>query len=214
MRSLRTVLVNDFGLDLTGWTLGTADGISADGLVIVGAGIRLGRAEAWIANLRADSTQSDPLLPGGVSPGLFTFTDVPSGVWVDPPTAFGFHYVAASGSLFTSILDFPMGFAGPFTVSTGGNLLGSFGPGNSVDFTPFSGGGVSEFTITGINPLVDPSDPTAFPLQLSFNAPTGSFTMQALQSQQVVPEPSTWLLLATGLIGLLGLGWRKRQQAA
>jgi len=29
-----------------------------------------------------------------------------------------------------------------------------------------------------------------------------------------VPEPSTWLLLATGLGGLLGYGWRRRQRAA
>lgn len=28
----------------------------------------------------------------------------------------------------------------------------------------------------------------------------------------VVPEPSTWALMSTGLVGLLGYGWRKRQQ--
>jgi hypothetical protein len=29
-----------------------------------------------------------------------------------------------------------------------------------------------------------------------------------------VPEPSTWLLLVTGCVGLLGYGWRRRQRAA
>ena len=29
-----------------------------------------------------------------------------------------------------------------------------------------------------------------------------------------VPEPSTWLLFATGCVGLLALGWRRRQRAA
>jgi probable HAF family extracellular repeat protein len=39
MRNLRDVLVNDYGLDLTGWNLWMATGISADGLTIVGEGI-------------------------------------------------------------------------------------------------------------------------------------------------------------------------------
>lgn len=52
MRNLRTALVDDFGLDLTGWTLTEARAMSADGLAIVGNGINPnGQEEAWLADL-------------------------------------------------------------------------------------------------------------------------------------------------------------------
>ncbi|MBX2864637.1 MAG: hypothetical protein KTR27_13900 [Leptolyngbyaceae cyanobacterium MAG.088] len=52
MRSLKTVLTNDYGLDLTGWTLLVATSVSTDGSTIVGTGINpQGKEEAWVANL-------------------------------------------------------------------------------------------------------------------------------------------------------------------
>jgi probable HAF family extracellular repeat protein len=48
MRNLSTVLT-DLGLDLTGWDLRTATGISADGSTIVGDGVNNGVEQAWIA---------------------------------------------------------------------------------------------------------------------------------------------------------------------
>ena len=51
MRSLKSVLVNQCHLNLTGWTL-YADGISADGLTIVGSGVNpSGETEAWAATI-------------------------------------------------------------------------------------------------------------------------------------------------------------------
>ncbi|GIX46917.1 MAG: hypothetical protein KatS3mg131_1128 [Candidatus Tectimicrobiota bacterium] len=39
---------------------------------------------------------------------------------------------------------------------------------------------------------------------------TGAFTMNI----HVVPEPGTWVLLASGLLGIAGYGWRRRLYAA
>jgi probable HAF family extracellular repeat protein len=56
MRSLQQVLVNDYDLNLTGWTLQSATAISADGRTIVGYGTHLGRTEAWIATIPEPSS--------------------------------------------------------------------------------------------------------------------------------------------------------------
>ena len=48
MRELDVVLLG-LGVDLTGWRLSEANGISADGTMIVGAGYHNGLQEGWIA---------------------------------------------------------------------------------------------------------------------------------------------------------------------
>jgi uncharacterized membrane protein len=66
MRFLDVVLT-DLGLDLTGWTLGEATGISNDGRVIVGEGLNPnGDIEGWIANL-GDTEQVPALGPVALS---------------------------------------------------------------------------------------------------------------------------------------------------
>jgi probable HAF family extracellular repeat protein len=50
MRNLRTLLQTEYGLDLTGWQLNKARGISDDGRVIAGYGTNpSGQTEAWVA---------------------------------------------------------------------------------------------------------------------------------------------------------------------
>ena len=52
MRGIQDMLVDDYGLDLTGWTLGAARAISADKTTIVGYGINPdGHTEAWRATI-------------------------------------------------------------------------------------------------------------------------------------------------------------------
>ena len=66
LRNLKELLVSDLGLDLTGWVLNSATGISADGLTIVGNGINpSGLREAWIANIASDC--DGPSLAGSYS---------------------------------------------------------------------------------------------------------------------------------------------------
>jgi len=43
------------GIDLTGWTQLRANGISADGLTIVGSGVHDGRGEGWVARMPCGS---------------------------------------------------------------------------------------------------------------------------------------------------------------
>jgi probable HAF family extracellular repeat protein len=52
IRRLLDVLTNDYGLNLTGWTLRSPTGVSQNGSVIVGWGINpTGQTEGWIADL-------------------------------------------------------------------------------------------------------------------------------------------------------------------
>jgi probable HAF family extracellular repeat protein len=59
MRNLKDVLVNEYNLNLTGWTLYHAEGISPDGLNIVGWGRNpSGQTEAWVVHIPEPSTSA------------------------------------------------------------------------------------------------------------------------------------------------------------
>lgn len=123
-----------------------------------------------------------------------------NGRWFDPPAAFGFGFQGQNGTRFSAVLDFPTGFSAPFTVAVGSSVLGTFGPGQKVDFVALTGGSVSDFAVTGISPEVDSEDPQAFPIQLAFDSAQGDFDMFPL----TVPEPRLGLMLGCGVIGLAG----------
>lgn len=77
MRNLKEVLINQYGLDLTGWKLEEATAISDDGLTIVGFGINPnGDTEAWIATL------PEPVNPC-MTPPDFELSISPTVLW--PP---------------------------------------------------------------------------------------------------------------------------------
>jgi hypothetical protein len=113
-------------------------------------------------------------------------------------------------SLFTSIQDLPLGFQDPFIVTSPGcTIPGTYDPGQRVDFAALCGGGVSTFTITGINPSFDPTNPEAFPIQIAFNTRTADFIAEPLGPVST-PEPSSVVLLSFG-VGAFGLIARCRR---
>jgi hypothetical protein len=166
------------------------------------------------------SSQQNPIMPDVTQPGFWSFFNVPTDRYIDPPTAYGFRYEMTSDSLFTQILDFPTGFNTPFTLLVKDILLGEFTVGNSVNFSNYNsllgnllvgGVGVKEFSVTGLN--VDPTNPAAFPIKLEFNTPKANLNMHAMLNEEaeLVPEPSVMLgLFASGsfLVGVV----RKRKQ--
>jgi hypothetical protein len=57
MRLIEQVLMDDYGLDLTGWTLTSVVGVSADGRTIVGQGYNpSGDLDGWIATIPEPGT--------------------------------------------------------------------------------------------------------------------------------------------------------------
>lgn len=143
-------------------------------------------------------SQFDPILPGNVTDdGSYVFENIPSGQWFDPPVS-DFLFETLDGSLFTSILDFPTGFDERFDVFVGDNLLGKYGPGDTVDF----GSGVSNFSIRGISPTVDSEDPAGFPIKLEFDREIASFQMTPVVP---VPEPHSLTLLVVGLSAIFAI---------
>lgn len=172
----------------------------------------------WLSSSTPGSSQFNPIMPVITQPNRFIFQAVPSGRWYDPPTTYGFHFLMNSNSLFTQILDFPVGIDNDnlFTVSVGNKIIGEFSPSKSVDFVALLGQGVSEFMITGIDPLVYATNSTAFPIKLAFNTDTGDFEMRALEHPRntSVPEPSSLLgILTFGFFSAILLLKRQQQPA-
>lgn len=146
--------------------------------------------------------------------GCFVFRNVsPRQLFVDPVVANAYTYETLNDALFTSLGGFPSGFASPFSVSSEGTSFGLFGPGDTLTFP---GIGVSKFTISGIDPAVDGSSPTAFPIRVGFDRVDASVRATAFSADDAapaIPEPSSILLLGTGGLALIAKMRRKKKQA-
>ena len=135
---------------------------------------------------------------GGVGADHVTF--------IDPIVATGYHYaIGDTGPNFLSVL-LPNVGDGEFTLAYSDGTCADGGTLEHDQQFFFAAGGVSAFTVTGIetSAMLDPRSGTAFITGLTF-ASTGDFTgTMAPITTTVVPEPQTYLLLLAGL-SFLGL---------
>ncbi|WP_017651336.1 hypothetical protein [Fortiea contorta] len=154
-----------------------------------------------VSTERPGLTQQNPILPSAKEGNWQVFRNVPGCRWYDPHTTYGFEFQALDDTLFTEILDFPIGDDDRFTVSVGDRILGEFGAGDSVDFVSLFGSGISNFKITDIDSLLGSTAETAFPIQLAFNDRRGSFKMRPI-SQETSPQSTPE---STSVLGLLAL---------
>jgi hypothetical protein len=152
----------------------------------------------------------EPLLNG--APPLFHFAISSVGsslVYIDPAVATGYEYkIGAGDPNFASVL-LPAGIGdGRYTVRLADGQSFDVAGGSAFAFGP---GGVSSFTVLGIEPSagLDPKDPNAFLTGLTFASP-GAFT-GTMQAVVAVPEMPTWLMFFGGVASLM---WVRRRQPA
>jgi hypothetical protein len=223
MRSVNSALTG-LGVNLTGWTLLNATGVSADGLTLVGNGRNPnGADEAWIAYLGETGTAPiNPILPTPApeNPNAFHFplVQVPRLIrrFFDPPIAVGYDYSVTGGPLFASV-EIPGALAqgdSQFTLELPGFGNYSLLAGTPFDLLTINPLGFSNFRISGIDiaEMLDPTNTLAFVTGLGFTeAGTVNVTQTPIvQDVASTPEPSSLLGL-----GLLSCGlWLKKRKAA
>ncbi len=131
------------------------------------------------------------------------FLDVADGLWYSPV------FVQDSSSLwdatngaFDGIVGFPEGVSAidEFDLSVDSVPLGTFTPGDTVDFIALTGAPVDQFEITVVAPVGDDLAP---PLQLALSGATASFEVIAL------PEPGLTAALALACPALSAMARRR-----
>jgi hypothetical protein len=151
-------------------------------------------------------SQDNPILQDNVDreTGAFVFTGATSGRWYDPP-AYGFDFVMDTlGAGFASVT-LPLGFD-PVTVVFGMTTLTGVLGGTTINL-----GGVTTFSILGINPPADSDNPASYPVLLTFTQDPVNFRMIPILTNQAIPEPAS--VGMCGILSLVGwLGWYRQKK--
>jgi hypothetical protein len=159
--------------------------------------------------------------PNGQPAYNFNVANVQAGqtIFIDPLVAIGYHLQTGSGDPnFRSVtLPLIVGTNSYTIILPNGEQVVVL-PGQELNFTSLVGyaNGVSWFDIMGINPdsAVNPNDPTAFALGLSFVADgnfTGTMTPITLEVA-AVPETSTWAMMILGFAGIGFMAYRRSRK--
>jgi hypothetical protein len=140
---------------------------------------------------------------GSVGPSSITF--------IDPAIAVGYIYETGAGD---------PNFASVLLPDVGGGIFELLYGLTSVTLDAgiqyfFPAGGVSEFTVTGIDPSadLDPANTSAFVTGLTF-VDDGSFTgtmTPITENVSSVPEPASFVLLASNIVGFGLMRWRRKR---